>query len=206
MLWVKIHRFYIEKKIVKKEKISLGIVKYLERMCMKWNKLKLKNKTKTKESMVYTTFSISTKCQHLNVQVNFIDFERVISLYENHTAVWSNHIWRSYFPLWKSSYFTRGITRYKISFSKVEKCGKGWGKGNYICVKYQLQLYNFMFVYPLLLVIYIYINISISCKIISRSFYIILTKSPNSMCMEELLSKKHALAIYVLFLNSCSIS
>jgi len=157
MLWVKNYRFYIEKKIIcEKEKISLGIVKHLERMCMKWNKLKLKNKTKTKESMVYTTFSTPTKYQHLNVYVYFIDFERVISLYENSIAVWSNHIWRSYFPLWKSSYCIRGIARFKISFSKVEICGKGWGRSNYFCVKYNFYLYISMFVYPLLLLIYIY--------------------------------------------------
>jgi len=37
--------------------------------------------------MVCTTFPTSTKHQHLNVYVYLIDFERVISLYENHTAV-----------------------------------------------------------------------------------------------------------------------
>jgi hypothetical protein len=37
--------------------------------------------------MVYTTFSTSAKYQHLNVNVYFFDFERVISLYETHTAI-----------------------------------------------------------------------------------------------------------------------
>ena len=37
--------------------------------------------------MVCTTFPTSAKHQHLNVYVYFIDFERVISLYENHSAV-----------------------------------------------------------------------------------------------------------------------
>ena len=37
--------------------------------------------------MVCTIFPASTKHQHLNVYVSFIDFERVISLYENHSVV-----------------------------------------------------------------------------------------------------------------------
>jgi hypothetical protein len=55
-------------------------------MFMKRNKLKL-NKKQDKYSMVYTTFSTSAKYQHLNVYVYFFDFERVISLYETHTAI-----------------------------------------------------------------------------------------------------------------------
>ena len=37
--------------------------------------------------MVYTTFSTSATYQQLNVYVYFFDVERVISLYETHTAI-----------------------------------------------------------------------------------------------------------------------
>jgi hypothetical protein len=37
--------------------------------------------------MVYTTFPTSAKYQHFDVYVYFFDFERVISLYETHTAI-----------------------------------------------------------------------------------------------------------------------
>ena len=37
--------------------------------------------------MVYTTFSTLAKYHHLNIYVYFFNFERVISLYETHTAI-----------------------------------------------------------------------------------------------------------------------
>jgi hypothetical protein len=77
MLSVKNHLFYIEKTFIceKRENISWNCETLRKNLHeMKLNKLQLKNKTRTKESMVYTTFSTPTKYQHFNVYVYFIDF------------------------------------------------------------------------------------------------------------------------------------
>jgi hypothetical protein len=106
---------------VKKKKISLGIVKHLERMYMKWNKIKLK-KNKQKQNKIFNDLYNIFYINKISTHVHFFDFERVISRYEKSTTVWSNHIWRSYFPFWKSSNIIRGITKYLSQ--KMENSGK----------------------------------------------------------------------------------
>ena len=90
----------------------------LEQMFMKKKQKKQSIKIRQKYSMVLYNICYINKTltdQYLNVY--FFDSERVISLYGNRTAVWSNHIWRIYFPLWKITLHYK--RNYKISLQKM---------------------------------------------------------------------------------------